>query len=143
MNPGCQPVRVSRPWYRSLIFWLGVPGAPFIVWAWFRSMEGGTGFQWVGKGRSFFLSHGGSTLRFGTDDASLKPERGFDLWDWSLEEIEDLRWFPGPDFVRSAEDPTLILLLPHWLGLLLYLAAWFGLMAAWRARVRRSRRELL
>lgn len=128
-----------RPWYRSLLFWLGLPGAPFIVWAWVQSMASGRGMQWVGTGRSFFLSHGASSLRFGTDDASRKaPLHGFNEWEWDLALIEPLAWFPPPALKRLPEYSEVVLLLPHWLGLGLYLAAWLGGLALWQARKRRT-----
>ena len=26
-----------RPWYRSVLFWLGIPGLLFLLWAWWHS----------------------------------------------------------------------------------------------------------
>jgi hypothetical protein len=44
-----------RPWYRSRLFWLGVPGLMFLVWISLFS------------GRSFFLTFGDSTNQFSCD----------------------------------------------------------------------------
>jgi hypothetical protein len=34
-----------RPWYRSRLFWLGVPGLVFLMWGWIASLFAEQGFR--------------------------------------------------------------------------------------------------
>lgn len=130
---------MPRPWYRSLVFWLGIPFPPFLGWLWWWSMQIGRGWQWVLPTRSIFFSLGGSTLRFGTDDASLKAtDLGLDAWEWDLAScLETVRWFPPPGLETDFSIDQVVLVIPHWLAILLFTAAWLGTLAAWQRRKRR------
>lgn len=129
---------MPRPWYRSMLFWLGLPFPPFLAWLWWWSMQGGRGWMFVRPGRSVFFSHGGGTLRFGTDDASLKDTSAtIDSWTWTLDNLDRIAWFQIPALERSAEDHSYVLVIPHWLAILLYVAAWIGALVAWQRHKRR------
>jgi len=128
-----------------MLFWIGLPLVPFLIWGWWKSMQGGTGIMWLERDRSLYLSHGGGALRVGIDNGQGKgglsgaPAGGeVRRWEWDLEHAEDPGGFPMPGLIHEAEDERRVLLLPHWFGLLVYLLVWLGLLAVWQARKRRA-----
>jgi hypothetical protein len=53
-----------RPWYRSRLFWLGLPGLVFLMWLWRDSMRMG---RWVwcnDSHRSTWVGVIGGTIDF-------------------------------------------------------------------------------
>ena len=105
---------MPRPWYRSALFWLGLPFPPFLVWLWWWSMQGGRGWDWVRPGRSIFFSHGCGQLRFGTCDTSQKATTPtFQTWDWGLEYLERIHWFQWPGIESDKSMDLFVLEIPH------------------------------
>jgi len=52
-----------RPWYRSRLFWLGVPGLLFLVWAWGDSMRQEASVTRLAPARTVVVSSIGGLLK--------------------------------------------------------------------------------
>lgn len=66
-----------RPWYRSRLFWLGLPGLAFLLWAWWDSGKSYSGITWV-RSRSLvslYLS-GGRLCLVATDETPVPTFSG-------------------------------------------------------------------
>ena len=48
-----------RPWYRSRLFWLGIPGLVFLLWSWFAYPRRGMDLIWAGTDRWMCLRDNG------------------------------------------------------------------------------------
>jgi len=134
---------------RSLIFWLGLPGLIFLLWAWWDS------YHWRSEigFRTYTLRRG--DLAWHVHDSAIHFRGALQIG-WTGPEVADGRMTVtnGPHFDRlpmssSAEGiPTpglhperltfqekavtrQVLTLPHWLILLLYLGVWM-VAIAWR-----------
>jgi hypothetical protein len=140
-----------RPWYKSLVFYLGLPVFLFLLWAWADSnfhhsslRKSGTtpsrtlyyttvianspGAVWVSH-RTRKGNHGKITGPFVLGRAPLQGLR---------------TWFPAPEYkhlpgatynprVTDKDQAHTLITLPHWLLILLYLALW-SLAFLWRRR---------
>jgi hypothetical protein len=136
---------------RRLRFWLGLGGLVFLLAAWVQSMHQGRGFGWGGKGRGFFMAHGGGSLRLGMDNGSLRAP-GLDQWSWDMESSEVSRpegdpvprWpaFPPPHLLLGQGSSEISrVMIPHWLMVSLYLALWGGPVLLGRMRAAGKSRE--
>jgi hypothetical protein len=151
-----------RPWYRSRLFWLGLPGLLFLCWAWNHSNSTrvmthlGPSSGWAGSGHGNFLwfrvrTQGdeliGLDLRNG--QASEEPG-GPEYFNSSSAKFAVSRfhttvtsplspappWFPVPHgrAERLAAGTSLFVSLPYWLLIAGYAALWLGGLACWQRR---------
>ena len=147
---------MPRPWYRSRLFWLGVPGFAAILWAWLTplcSHEGGYfSARWIAPG-NFYQGFGVTQdfhrleLWLGRPYAGLgNPFRqtGVTRTKFPFEEVRH-SWAnneTGPIWFEwgnpSADSFTIAL--DYWFLLPAYLAAWTGSVAFWQRR-KRSRAQ--
>lgn len=135
---------MPRPWYRSMLFWLGLPFPPFLAWIWWDSMQTGRGWDWVRPGRSIFFSHGGGLLRFGTCDTGGKTTSPpFQTWEWSLDSLDRLHWLQPPAIQTDKSIELVVLEIPHWTALLLYLLLWLVGLALWQRRKHRHHQQMI
>ncbi|WP_367872842.1 hypothetical protein [Luteolibacter sp. Populi] len=161
--------------HRSLLFWFGLFGAMFLLWSWVDSMHAMAGASrhvdirevhppphpsppWEpGVGEFYGHTGGRIQLAFVVRDQSgnLKVESRKITMGRHRFVPPDSRWFPLPGvfkdepwpFPSGASYTFTIISIPHWLVLLLYLAAWSAVLT-WRSRRMRrielrSRRPLL
>ena len=68
---------MTRPFYRSRLFWLGVPGVVFLLWGWWDSERHYTEVSWV-KPRSFVAAyqHEGRIALLVTEETHSAAFRG-------------------------------------------------------------------
>jgi hypothetical protein len=137
---------MPRPFYRSLLFYLGLPGLIFLLWAWADSMRYDSSVQ----ARVQIDTPGNMIL--------LRQHlRNCDSWIW-IEWLEPAdpdhtaitrkgkwfvretrpgtRWFhPISQLTSSVSDQLTrrYLFIPHWLLILAYLALW-SIALYWRHR---------
>lgn len=137
-----------RPWHRSLLFHLGLPGLAFLVWAWIDSMAV-TSMQGYHHGlhgkdlETFTYQNRGGALRLGRTIATTHylAKRGqAGLTGFSRNPAtRSSPAFPLPTIKKGVEARGSMnhswtsLTIPHWLLILLYLAIW-SLAFAWRSR---------
>jgi hypothetical protein len=126
----------SRPFYRSRLFLLGLPGLAFLLWAWLAdpfssvSLDRGTSRVTVSSGRRqvrivTYTSAGPITVAGHTGTASHRPS-------------------PAPLFPPAVKRTVLVdsvsdmrityLSIASWLLLLVYLGAWAALLTGWQRR---------
>jgi hypothetical protein len=69
-----------RPWYRSRLFWLGLPGLVFLMWLWGDSMKMGR-WVWCGEShRCTLVGVIGGTIdlkRFSVNQGISRPSTNF------------------------------------------------------------------
>ena len=145
-----------RPWHKSLVFWLGIPGLAFILWLWTWSMSTEVRIDnWANaKGPPFeqwtkeFVVHGNSRLLFSWADFDEMPGRYVERHyprTRSRSKIVGTTWFPPLGHFTGRPDPGQVrhtISLPHWFFVLLYLALWL-LVYRWRTRWIRRRYHAL
>lgn len=147
----------SRPFYRCILFWLGIPGLMFLLWVWLP----GTGFtmDWVRAKERIVLAAGGGTIgatyqKFTVSRSGslgfLLPPTGFTS-EHSIHQLDPLEGIVGaPHLVVHQLFPPAIqeshvrggtwasnVTFAVWLPGLLYLAIWLGTFAWWQRRKHR------
>ena len=147
-----------RPWYRSRLFWFGVPGLVFLLWGWLafpmrgihlRASLGEYHLRFTDRSRVAVVSweiYGRGRLMapgFRADTFRLGPQRT--PWGTVISEdpevIRDRDWFPptirydvweGEYHLGTRRIPWVRV--AYWFLLLIYLAAWGALLAGWQRR---------
>ena len=135
-------------WFRSMAFWVGVPGLVFLLWAWGDSAKSEfKGHVSIG-GRSVHLTQGAGYLdiqitRRGLptpwDVSALRRPRptgdqgwpGFSCMPQWRHHENPVGWINSFYFSYPTVGDTLIL--PHWLLVSIYSGLWCGLLL-WRRR---------
>jgi hypothetical protein len=146
-----------RPWYRSRLFWLGLPGLVFMLWLWLAKAD-----QRFAFGHIAITGPGEETLRIiGTYNGSIRQTtirysngtstgwqrgfhwRGFHGSGASLAP-EHVDYFPRPlEIIRGpllGREPWGIRL-AWWVVISAYTAVWLGAVAGWQRRKARLRRR--
>ena len=148
-----------RPWYRSRLFWLGIPGLLFLLWAWVESNVVRLkalvqpGFVWSSQGKLCWHEVDAATggwevtvdYREGTLSVSRQEEfvtaccfgtsRGFISRTPVM--IAERRWFPPPRWEAvqlDASSSYRLISLPYWLLTGGYAGVWLGGLAGWQRR---------
>jgi hypothetical protein len=148
-----------RPFYRSRLFWLGIPGLLFLLWAWRNSnvvrIEAlvQPGWVWSSQGKLCWHEVDAATgawevtvdYREGTLSVRPKEEfvivcgfaapRGFISRTPVM--IAERRWFPPPRWEAvqlDASSSYRLISLPYWLLTGSYLGLWLGGLSAWQRR---------
>jgi hypothetical protein len=151
-----------RPWYRSRLFWLGIPGLMFLLWAWAKShgtemltclgASGGWGGSGYGKLMWFRVETKGDALvgldlrngqvcpqadTFFTSAPALAAPRFNTSFTSPL--LPEPQWFPAPGWRSETVDAGsyLFLSLPYWLVTGLYGCAWVAGLVGWQWRKHR------
>ena len=160
---------MMRPWYRSRLFWLGLPGLVFLLWCWWDSMQRWTeiSLSWHGppNGGPFgpptegcFLACGDGVLLVGPtyDPFAPVPGRlgiGLDMTRIPMDfladpfapeaELEPRSGFPAAWTYSKDDDPFSRgrLGVAIWWVVIVYAGVLAGVTAAWQRRKRRKRRH--
>jgi hypothetical protein len=130
----------KKPFYRSRLFWLGVPPLVFLVWCWVVSFDFSKAFGMGGRGYGFsFISR----------DGAIQPHAGlgFPQEFWFERHSEPLgsgggTWFPPAiRLAKASEDPfdadNQPFTVAYWAVIILYLPAWLGSHLWWQRRTSR------
>jgi hypothetical protein len=149
-----------RPFYRSRLFWLGMPGVLFLLWAWGRSNVvrhkanlGQSGWVWSSQGKLCWhdvnVAAGAweVTVDYREGTLSVNPQEEFvtrcgfglspSLISRTTVMIADRRWFPPPRWeVRQldASSSYRLISLPYWMMTGGYAVLWLGGLSAWQRR---------
>jgi hypothetical protein len=143
-----------RPWYRSRLFWLGVPGLVFLVWGWWKS-----GSQMVRFDNGINDSNPALALFF--DEGCLMASWVYDSdSEWRLE-AEQMGMFQqasnhpnhwlstrlGYELEQPGYRQYHEFYVPLWLSVAAYLCVWLGLIVSSQGRkarlLKRSAVDLL
>lgn len=156
-----------RPIYRSMSFWLGLPGLLFLLWTWRDSLTHVAGIHRSVtieclesiSGATDFIGYrsGGFWVIVNTMEPHPEASEPRSIHRGPIEVDHDellegltgnqasprLHWrSPDPDFERGNVGITGFVL-PHWLALILYLVAWGAVMTWRQKRSHRMERQLL
>lgn len=144
-----------RPWYKSLVLWLGLPLLSAIVWLWVNSMfyqvrienhANTTGVlnQWTKE----FFTHGNSAISYSWADYDEDPaqtvKREFTRNRFT-EKVPGTQWFPAYSHTKSrpaAGHVRNVLTLPYWIIALVYCVLWSGIYQLRSRWVRRRYADL-
>jgi hypothetical protein len=132
-----------RPWYRSRLFWLGMPGFVFLLFLWIAFLRTVQTACWTTENSQWFISWGDSNIALGHHleaAPSWRRELGFELLDESSDSDEELIYFPrafsfGNLTVGTAQIRDLWI--SNWFALTLYSTAWISSLVWWQKRKRR------
>lgn len=148
-----------RPIYRSLLFWLGMPGLLFLLWAWWKSnavrlkVEVGPGWLWSSQGKVCWHALDDPSgewvatvdYREGKLSARRQEEMGivcgFGITRGFVSQtpvmIAERYWFPPPRWEAvqlDASSSCRLIALPYWLLTGSYLGLWLGGLMGWQRR---------
>lgn len=138
------------PWYRSRLFWLGIPGLLFLIWAWLGyistdfllSFHHGKGHLWgLVWGSGYFGVHL-STPHFQGRGHGYSIQLEKDLWErGTVVFAEPWTYYSGLK-ERSSEPDWFRLEVACWVVVLAYLALWFLVLILWQRRKARLMKGL-
>jgi hypothetical protein len=131
---------MPRPFYRSRLFWLGLPGAAALLWGGLAFPMSSTLLGWRMGDREFWIGDRSGVLVLEVREDGHRGRQGFaheaDSHDLGLAS-DDIRFFP-PAIRRSAysvEDFSIwSLSVSHWLVLFVYLYLWLLIRVSWWQR---------
>jgi hypothetical protein len=128
-----------RPWYRSRLFWLGVPGLVFLMWGWWKS-----GSQMVRFSNGINDSNPAVGLFFDESCLMISWELDWDF-DWHIELEEagmfeqtsdhPVGWFSkrfGYELEELGSRQLNQFYIPLWLAVASYSVLWWGALLLWR-----------
>jgi hypothetical protein len=119
-----------RPFYRSRLFWLGLPGLVFLLWSWWDSVGENKGVAWTSGGVGTFAYISYSVIGVGTDSGGRHYEG---LTPWKNGGLSKPA-FPSPVILREPRADLISFEVPLWLLILLYLVAWPLTLGWWQRR---------
>lgn len=122
-----------RPFYRSRLFWLGLPGLVFLLWGWWLSLGhySGAGF---GGGQNWVIGQmGGEVIaRWDADGGPDWVEFGAAHRDMKEGEAQEMKgMLPA---VREMFPSYRIVFIPYYWPVLAYTATWLLTLAWWQRR---------
>jgi hypothetical protein len=150
-----------RPWHRSRLFWLGLPGLVFLLWAWGESnvvrlktlVEPGWGWVWSSQGKLCWHDVNGDTsdwevtVDYREGSLSVRPQEEFVIAcgfpaprgyiGRTPVMIAERRWFPPPRWEAvqlDASSSCRLVSLPYWLLTGSYAGLWLGGLSGWQRR---------
>ncbi|WP_035601767.1 hypothetical protein [Haloferula sp. BvORR071] len=114
-------------WYRSLVFWFGLPVIVFLVWAWIDSMYRTTLFEMSIAGKPVHLSHWGGHVSVSWAKPYLRSSASWELLMRTQAPRPGAQWFPLPSHASPHNLANAYghdVSIPHWLILLAYAGLW-------------------
>lgn len=131
-----------RPWYRSRLFWLGVPGLVFLMWGWLANVRNdfhvrhtawrgsdllgwdiGTSLGSIYYSRSESNPGRGSTFKL-----------GFNTFHETLDPDEPTVYFPVRPFGIVREPDYEEVWVAWWMMVVSYTLFWLGGLVGWQRR---------
>ncbi len=126
-----------RPFYRSRLFWLGLPGLVFLLWAWWLSTGhySGAGF---GGGNNWVIGQMGGEV-FAQWVSTSGPdwgEFGVEHREMTGEDAQDVKEMFV--FMNGCSPAFRAIFIPYYWPVIAYTATWLFSLALWQRR--KSRR---
>jgi hypothetical protein len=129
-----------RPWYRSRLIWLGMPGLLFLLWGWVdRSPSSlltakGSKLRLTTGNRTGTLTVAWETRPGGSGDFAISGRTGtgtpgsIPLFPPAIQHWKvDLSGFPGGGSATTVK-------VAYWFLIIVYLPLWLGVLAGWQRR---------
>ncbi|WP_367874593.1 hypothetical protein [Luteolibacter sp. Populi] len=106
-----------KPFYRSFLFWLGLPGALFLSWMWMDSVSSCTGVQHADGARITTLLNDRSMIRYRQEPQPLPVSGSKGRFSFKWSELRNTRGFPvtTADYLLSGKG-SLIFPQPVYVG---------------------------
>ena len=122
--------------HRSKLFWLGLFGLVFLLWAWKDSRNDSAVILWQSKAMGFSASHSGSLIHLGRVNGGMaysRPDKRFHLQRNHLKTRSP--WFQRFQLydVRSPAGLSQSVAIPYWAIVAIHLVAWI-LALLWQRR---------
>lgn len=133
------------PWYRSRLFWLGLPGLVFLLWGWLANSHSGY-IGWLGGDHFHTVGHHFGCVEF---TRAVDLGMGFEFGDQGLRnehlvEPPNELWPPAFRFEHEVEPGTQrvsTVRIADWAIVLAYILLWTAGQGRWqRRKARLSRR---
>ncbi|BCX49012.1 hypothetical protein HAHE_29200 [Haloferula helveola] len=136
-----------RPWWKSIVFWSGVPGLVFLAWAWCDSNRHFRSVIYYRKPLIHLLHGEGAVSLSVVEDgpaavSSIKPPVVGIYPDGNSPYRPSPTWFPSPSFESVGDEGRGIgtdthVVIPYWMLTMGHLLFWAGLMEIRRRWIRR------
>lgn len=132
-------VQVMTPrWYRSGLFWFGLPGFLYLLWNWGAYLRTPTSVSWGTQKAEYCLGWGDARIGFviinneyRTNHSVEGPDIGFISYQDTLAPADETRFFaPALDL----DDFRIGIHVGSWVAVSLYVVAWLGGVAIWQRR---------
>ena len=148
-----------KPWYRSLLFWLGAFVAVSFLWLWWDSHRHAAGPVWSRPGQAVYLAsmNGeislmhvrsgsfGRSFEFAhgeSDGGSIDESFGEDCDRWSFGPFRSAAWEnEGRPLIPIGGFKGWVV--SWWFVFCVYLLAWVSVLAWWRRRLRCRAADLM
>ena len=132
-----------RPWYRSRLFWLGVPGIVFLLFLWIGFLRTVQSACWKTENGQWFIGWGDSNIALGHHleaAPSWRRELGFEFFDDPLDDEEETTYLPrafsfGDSTVGTTRSRDFWI--SNWFALTLYSSVWISTLVWWQKRKQR------
>lgn len=133
-----------RPWYRSRLFWLGVPGLVFLLWVWIAVPQTFNSFSWETTRFQVIAavqSHKLTVVKRPFPNVVQTTNRGIKLRPGLLSSYSVGGPSSYPLRVRKREiGPGVVVsdaTISTWVLVPTYIVIWMGVMLWWQRRKRR------
>ncbi len=122
-----------RPFYRSRLFWLGLPGLEFLLWAWWFSMEHNSQARFGGVPVWVTGQSAGEVYVF-WNSAGLPDWRDFHTVHQKMSMEDASEWKRSLSVLERRVVGFRHILFPHYTAVVAYAAAWLLFLACWQRR---------
>lgn len=127
-----------RPWYRSRLFWLGIPGLLFLLWWWLASQRPSGFVGWMNDDHFWSLGHSkGYVEILWIEDLGEGFEYGTKGFRWDVLPQKKVIMPPPTRFERQEERGIrreTSFRIADWIFVLTYLSAWWAASRTFRNR---------
>ncbi len=122
-----------RPFYRSRLFWLDLPGLVFLLWGWWLSLGHVSQASWGWTHPWCVWQSAGDLVAVW--DSEVGPEWGeFRGSHEAVPMMEDREWRTGLPENRQMYPTYRYVIVPYYQVVLAYVAAWLLALAWWQRR---------
>ena len=134
---------MPRPWYRSHLFLLGIPGLVFLIWCWFAYIRKPTSLCFGTANRLYCLGWGDSVVELATferdtNDRNTSEElpMGFHVVEEPWFSEENVRVIAPAFWIRSNDrwGSQSCFGVGHWVIVVTYALSWLGGLIWWQRR---------
>ena len=127
------PLSMTTPWYRSRLFWFGLPGLLGLLWMWFGYLTKDTGICWGTQQTAYCFFWGGAEAFFfiNPDLYPFLADSGYGYFNEPLSPEWETRIFAP---AISLPKDWVGIDVGHWLLVTAYLIIWISALVIWQRR---------
>ena len=132
-------------WYRSRLFWFGLLGLLFLIWAWWAYLRTALSISWGTKKAEYCFGWGDSDVAFVVNRREFhtglegSPELGFHTREEPLGPEDETIIFKPAFYLESDRFGIFV---GQWVIAVLYTVLWLGGVALWQRRKFRMVRSM-